>query len=321
MTADAVLELRGITKTYVARRSLLGAAPAVDAVRGIDLTLRHGDALGVVGESGSGKSTLARIAMGLVSPTEGQVLLDGRDAREVAPEAFARRVQFVFQDPASSLNPRKSVRQVLDIPLRHLAGLERPARMARIDELLDLVGLRPEIAARFPHELSGGQRQRVGIARALATRAEVLLLDEPVSALDVSIQAQVLNLLRDLQARLGLSYLFISHDLSVVENLCDRVAVMYRGRIVEEAPADELFARPSHPYTHTLLSAAPGRTPLPAVDRTAPARSPDGGCDYADRCYRVSEMCSRVPPATTVGPDHHAWCHHADDTDPVEHAR
>ena len=321
MSGTPVLALEGIVKTYVGRRGPFGRAPAVRAVRGVDLTLGRGDALGVVGESGCGKSTLARIAMGLIAPTEGRVLLDGRDAREVPRTEFARRVQFVFQDPASSLNPRKSVQQVLEVPLRHLAGLGAAARADRVTELLDLVGLRPEMAARFPHELSGGQRQRVGIARALATEAQVLLLDEPVSALDVSIQAQVLNLLRDLQQRLGLSYLFISHDLSVVENLCDRVAVMYRGRLVEEAPADELFARPSHPYTHTLLSAAPGRTPLPARDRVAPTAATEGGCDFADRCYRVTERCAAVPPAEPVGPDHRPWCYHAHDTDPVEHAR
>ena len=297
MTADVVLELQGISKTYAGRRTLFDNTPAIAAVRGVDLALRHGDALGIVGESGSGKSTLARIAMGLVAPSEGRVLLNGRDAVTIPRAEFARRVQFVFQDPASSLNPRKSIRQVLDVPLRHLAGLDRPARARRVEELLELVGLRPEMAARFPHELSGGQRQRVGIARAIATRAEVLLLDEPVSALDVSIQAQVLNLLRDLQQQLGLSYLFISHDLSVVENLCDRVAVMYRGRIAEEAPAEELFARPSHPYTHTLLSAAPGRVPLRAHIRSGAATPPVGGCDYQDRCYRASEECSRTPRA------------------------
>ena len=329
MSGVPVLEVRELTKHFPGRRRLLRAAPApLRAVQGVSFAVRRGQALGIVGESGCGKSTLAKTIMRLIEPTSGQVLLDGRDTADIPRREFARRVQFVFQDPYSSLNPRKTVRQTLEAPLRHLAGLDAPARRARTAQLLDLVGLRPEFASRYPHEFSGGQRQRVGIARALATDAKVLLLDEPVSALDVSVQAQVLNLLRELQTELGLTYVFIAHDLAVVENLCDEVAVMYLGRIVEQSPAATLFAEPRHPYTHTLLSAVPtiGPGTGPRLRMAAPmdAAGPAGpaiGCAFAPRCYRATLRCQDEPPAldaALVG--HPVACHHADDTDPEDHA-
>lgn len=328
-TTTPVLEVRELVKHFAGRRRLLTKAPApLRAVQGVSFAVGRGQALGIVGESGCGKSTLAKMIMGLHEPTSGQVFLEGRDVADIPKQEFAQRVQFVFQDPYSSLNPRKTVRQTLDAPLRHLAGLDAKARRVRTTELLDLVGLRAEFADRYPHEFSGGQRQRVGIARALATTADVLLLDEPVSALDVSVQAQVLNLLRQLQRDLGLTYVFIAHDLAVVENLCDEVGVMYLGRLVEQAPADVLFAEPRHPYTHTLLSAIPAvggederlRVSAPARDG-GPAGS-DQGCAFAPRCYRVEDRChDERPPLTAELVGHLVACHFADDTDPQEHAR
>ncbi|MFO8075767.1 MAG: ABC transporter ATP-binding protein [Actinomycetota bacterium] len=324
-----VLEVRGLEKHFFGRRRLFGAtAPPLKAVQLVSFSLQAGNALGVVGESGCGKSTLAKTIMGLHEPTGGEVLLDGRDVRDIPRKEFASRVQFVFQDPYSSLNPRKTVRQTLDAPMRHLAGLDAKAREDRAAELLDLVGLRPEFAGRYPHEFSGGQRQRIGIARALAASADVLLLDEPVSALDVSVQAQVLNLLRKLQGELGLTYLFIAHDLAVVENLCDEVAVMYLGRIVEKAPRAVLFSEPRHPYTHTLLSAVPvpgqarGHRLRLAAPGDAGGLTDEGvGCAFAPRCYRAEPRChEELPPLDDAAVGHPVACHFAADTDPKEHA-
>ena len=328
-TTTPVLEVRDLVKHFAGRRRLLVKAPApLRAVQGVSFEVQRGQALGIVGESGCGKSTLAKMIMGLHEPTSGSVLLEGRDVADIPRKEFAQRVQFVFQDPYSSLNPRKTVRQTLDAPLRHLAGLDARARRTRTSELLDLVGMRAEFADRYPHEFSGGQRQRVGIARALATTADVLLLDEPVSALDVSVQAQVLNLLRQLQRELGLTYVFIAHDLAVVENLCEEVGVMYLGRIVEQAPAEVLFAEPRHPYTHTLLSAIPaagqkqGRLRLVAPSGAGGPAGGDEGCAFAPRCYRVEDRChSERPPLSTELVGHPVACHYADDSDPQEHAR
>jgi oligopeptide/dipeptide ABC transporter ATP-binding protein len=328
VTGGPVLETRELVKHFTGRRRLLAKPPApLRAVQGVSLSVERGQALGIVGESGCGKSTLAKMIMGLHEPTSGTVHLEGRDVTQIPRREFAQRVQFVFQDPYSSLNPRKTVRQTLDAPLRHLAGLDARQRKTRTAELLDLVGLRTEFAHRYPHEFSGGQRQRVGIARALATNADVLLLDEPVSALDVSVQAQVLNLLRRLQQDLQLTYLFIAHDLAVVENLCDEVAVMYLGQVIEQAPARVLFEQPRHPYTHTLLSAIPTpgageqRLRLAAPGDTGGPAGLDEGCAFAPRCYRVEERCfSERPPLEPGRIGHPVACHFADDTDPEEHA-
>lgn len=256
---DIVLALQAVVCDYGGGRDLLGRRrPALRAVDGVSLDLARGRVLGIVGESGCGKSTLARMMVGLRAPTDGQILIGGQRAASYEPRALYRRIQLVFQDPLGSLNPRKTVRQILEAPLKSLLGLQAGARAARVRELMGLVSLRADFIDRYPHEFSGGQCQRIGIARALAAEPEILVLDEPVSALDVSVQAQVLSLLHELRERLGLSYVFISHDLAVVETIADEVAVMKSGRIVECAPAEDVFAHPSHPYTRELLSSVPG---------------------------------------------------------------
>ena len=233
------------------------------AVRGVSFTVQHGATLGIVGESGCGKSTLARLVMGLEKPDDGEIFLQERDQdhwfmRDM--QGYRRRIQYVFQDPIMSLNPRKTVAQLLELPLQNMTRLNREQRAARVQELMQLVNLRPEFLNRYPHEFSGGQCQRIGIARALATEPEILVLDEPVSALDVSVQAQILNLLKELQQRLGLTYLFISHDLAVIEILCDRVLVMYQGAVVEQGPRAQIFGAPQHDYTKKLLASVPRLT-------------------------------------------------------------
>jgi len=259
--SDTLLAARDLSRHFGGGRRLLGRRrPVVKAVDGVSLELRAGATLGLVGESGSGKTTLGRLLSGLDQPTSGRVEWRGRDVAGLAPgewREFRQRVGYVFQDPASSLNPRKRVRQIIAAPLKVLVGMERRARAERVAELLDLVGLREEFKDRHPHEFSGGQGQRIVIARALAAEPEVIVLDEPTSALDVSIQAQILELLRDLQARLGLTYLFISHDLALVEQLCDEVAVMREGAVVERNERAALFSAPEHPYTRELLRAVP----------------------------------------------------------------
>ena len=239
----------------------IGITP-LRAVDGVSLEVRRGRTLGIVGESGCGKSTLARMMVGLLAPTSGNIELDGRSVEELAREdrqKLHRKVQMVFQDPLGSLNPRKTVRAILEAPLKALHGMDQQARRERVAELMSLVSLRAEFTERYPHEFSGGQAQRIGIARALAADPELIILDEPVSALDVSVQAQVLSLLADLQARLDLTYVFISHDLAVVETISDEVVVMYLGRIVERGSREEIFADPRHEYTRLLLSSVPGK--------------------------------------------------------------
>ncbi len=256
-----ILRAQAVTRAFGGGRTLLGRRrPVLRAVDGVSLSVARGSTLGIVGESGCGKSTLARMMVGLLAPSAGQLDIDGASIAELARRdrrALHRRIQMVFQDPLGSLNPRRTVQQILTAPLQALRGLGRAACRSRVAELMDLVGLRADFAERFPHEFSGGQSQRIGIARALAADPQVVVLDEPVSALDVSIQAQVLLLLADLQTRLGLTYVFISHDLAVVEAVAHDVAVMHRGRIVEHAPATRIFADPQHAYTQLLLSSVP----------------------------------------------------------------
>ncbi|MBW4022195.1 MAG: ABC transporter ATP-binding protein [Proteobacteria bacterium] len=252
--------LRSVVREYPGRRpSIFAPRTKLRAVDGVSLDVPRGRTLGIVGESGCGKSTLARMMVGLLPPTEGDILIGGRPVGAYQRRELSRLIQMVFQDPTGSLNPRRTVRRTLEAPLAALRGMNQAARGRRVEELMGLVGLRADFADRYPHEFSGGQSQRIGIARALAAEADILVLDEPVSALDVSVQAQVLALLQDLQRRLGLSYVFISHDLAVVDAVADEVAVMQRGRIVEFGVPDTIFTKPSHAYTRELLASHPGQ--------------------------------------------------------------
>jgi len=299
----ALLELVDVRKHYRVSSGLLGLqSDTVRAVDGVSLRVERGETLGLVGESGCGKSTLAKCIMGLESVTSGEVVFEGRPMAEWDETELRRRMQMIFQDPYSSLNPRQKIgsiiREGLDI---HKIGT--PAeRKARVEELLGLVGLLPEHGARYPHEFSGGQRQRVAVARTLALDPDLVVCDEPVSALDVSVQAQVLSLLRDLQTRFGLTYVFISHDLSVVSHISDRVAVMYLGRIMELAPSERLFASPRHPYTEALLSAVlvpdPKRTPerIPLAGDLPSPMNPPSGCPFHPRCPKAFDKCAAARP-------------------------
>jgi ABC-type glutathione transport system ATPase component len=264
--SDVVLAVRDVVREFGGRRRLFRAPrPTIRAVDGVSIDVLRGRTLGIVGESGSGKSTLARMMVGLLPATAGDIELDGRPVAKLLSEdrrALYRRVQMVFQDPFGSLNPRKTVRQILEAPLKALQGMSHSDRRDRVRELMALVRLRAEFADRHPHEFSGGQCQRIGIARALAAGPELVILDEPVSALDVSVQAQILALLADLQSRLNLTYVFISHDLAVVETISSEVAVMQFGKIVERGSRSEIFANPRHEYTRLLLSSIPGMSAL-----------------------------------------------------------
>ncbi len=315
-----VLAARGLVKHFVVKRSLLGRPTAVvRAVDGVSLEVAAGQTLALVGESGCGKSTVGRLLLGLIGPTAGAVELAGTalstlDAQSL--RALRASAQLIFQDPYASLNPRMTIGETLAEPLLLHTGMSRDERSARVAELLTLVGLKPEQVQRYPHEFSGGQRQRIAIARALAVSPRLIVCDEPVSALDVSIRSQILNLLKDLQAQLGLAYVFISHDLAVVRHIADRVAVMYLGRIVETAAATTIFAEPRHPYTRALLSAIPVPSPgarrerrlLPG-DPPSPM-APPSGCHLHPRCPYAVDLCKATAPALVADDRAHATaCH------------
>ncbi|MBU8545366.1 MULTISPECIES: ABC transporter ATP-binding protein [Roseomonadaceae] len=303
-----LLTLDGVSRHYATKPSVLGRLlpnqPVVRAVQDVSLSIARTEILGLVGESGSGKSTLGRVALALEPPTAGTVLFNGAPPAADLP-GFRRRAQMVFQDPQSSLNRSLTIERILESPLVvHRFG-NAAARRARIAQLLETVGLRADMMRRYPHELSGGQRQRVGIARALAIEPAFIVLDEPTSALDVSIQAQVVNLLVELQQRLSLTYLFISHDLRLVRWLCDRIAVMYLGRIVEIGPAEALWNAPRHPYTKALLTAVTAETLVPpeaAGDVPSPIRPPPG-CAFHPRCPAAGPRCSRDAPRDVAAGD------------------
>ncbi|OWU82386.1 ABC transporter ATP-binding protein [Phaeobacter sp. 22II1-1F12B] len=310
------LQLENLSKSFAVGRSLFGAPKGmVRAVHPITLTVGKGETLGIVGESGCGKSTLARMLVGLLEPTTGQIEIDGAALDNADPAIFGKRIQYVFQDPISSLNPRKTIRQVMEAPLKRLHGMKKTERNRRIAEIFDSVNLREEFLDRYPHEFSGGQAQRIGIARALAAEASILILDEPVSALDVSVQAQVLNLLADLKTELDLTYLFISHDLAVVEAVSDRIAVLYFGSVVEIGPAEEVFRAPRHPYTRLLAESAPvvGR-PLTAPEAKGSELpdplNPPPGCAFAARCPHATDICRSETPKLPEGGQSGAACFH-----------
>nr|WP_308213707.1 dipeptide ABC transporter ATP-binding protein [Streptantibioticus rubrisoli] len=336
--AEAILQVRDLVKYFPLTRGIvfkkqIGAVKAVD---GVDFDLFQGETLGIVGESGCGKSTVAKLLMRLEEPTAGRILLKGEDITRLsgkALKAVRRNIQMVFQDPYTSLNPRMTVGDIIGEPFEiHPEAAPKGERRRRVQELLDVVGLNPEYINRYPHQFSGGQRQRIGIARGLALNPEIIICDEPVSALDVSIQAQVINLMTRLQKEFNLSYIFIAHDLSIVRHISDRVAVMYLGKIVETGDEEQIYEHPTHPYTQALLSAVPVPDPsrregreriILAGDVPSPADIPSG-CRFRTRCWKAQERCVVEVPLLAVPPHlresggpaaHDSACHFAAERD------
>jgi len=318
-----LLELRDVGMHFKTRGDgMFGGHKTVKAVDGVSLTLREGETLGLVGESGCGKSTTARLIARLLEPTAGQILYQGKDIAHLSPRQlrpYRQEIQLIFQDPYSSLNPRHTVGTIISTALKTHKIVAKGRELTRVQELLEVVGLNPEHYNRYPHEFSGGQRQRIGIARALAVRPKIIVADEPVSALDVSIQAQVMNLLEKLRQEFGIAFVFIAHDLGVVRHFCDRVAVMYLGKVAEEAGRNELYGSPQHPYAQALLSAAPdlavirGATPKDRIRLVGDVPSPvdpPSGCRFRTRCWKAQDICANSEPQLReTGPGQLTACH------------
>jgi peptide/nickel transport system ATP-binding protein len=333
VNGDTLLQVTDLVRHFPVNRGVIfrRQVGAVRAVDGINLWVNRGQTLGLVGESGSGKTTTGRLLVRLDEPTSGRIVIDGRDItrlRQGQMRPLRREIQMIFQDPYSSLNPRHTVGAIVGAPLK-LQNIKTPAGIKRsVQELLELVGLNPEHYNRYPHEFSGGQRQRIGVARTLALRPKLIIADEPVSALDVSIQAQVINLLEDLQDELGLTYVVIAHDLSVVRHISDQVAVMYLGKIVEMADRDSLYTRPHHPYTVALLSAVPVPEPVTGTSGKRERRerirltgdvpsplNPPPACRFHTRCWKAQDICrTEEPPLAELSPGHRAACHFPENT-------
>jgi oligopeptide/dipeptide ABC transporter ATP-binding protein len=323
MTVETLLDLRGLVKEFPQSGGIIpGRLSPIQAVSGVDIQVFPGQTHGLVGESGCGKSTVARAILQLEKPTAGEAIFEGKDLFKLSKSDLreARKdIQIVFQDPFSSLNPRMTVQSIIEEPFVIHGGANKVEREAEVKRLLEQVGLNPEHAARYPHQFSGGQRQRVGIARALALQPKLIIADEPVSALDVSIQAQVVNLMRDLQRELDVSYLFIAHDLAVVRHISHVVSVMYLGKIVETGTREDIYERPTHPYTQALLSAIP--EPDPILERMRERRvlvgdlpspsDPPSGCRFRTRCWKATEVCAQEEPVLAdPGVGHPVACHH-----------
>ena len=316
--SEIILEAVDLHKRFTQGGGLFAKSTTIHAVNGVSLQVRRGETFAIVGESGCGKSTLARLLLRLIEPTEGSVIHEGQDLTNLgagAMRALRSELQFIFQDPFSALNPRMTVETIIGEPLRLHTGLDAAARRRKVAELMARVGLRPEMADRYPHEFSGGQRQRICIARALASGPKLVIGDEPVSALDVSVQAQIVNLLEDLKEEFGLTLVIIAHDLAVIRHMSDRIAVMYLGEVVELARTEDLFTAPRHPYTQALLAAIPVPVPGSAAGRKvlggdipSPA-NPPAGCKFHTRCPHATDLCRSTRPELQ-GKDHQVACHH-----------